>query len=75
MTETIAVYLIVGIALVLSARWIYQTVAGRKQTNGCGCDRGSCPATESNDLPGQSECIGLQQFEEKQFLENREDRG
>jgi hypothetical protein len=26
-TETIAVYLIVGIALVLSARWIYQTVA------------------------------------------------
>jgi hypothetical protein len=75
MTETIAVFLIGAIAFALSARWIYQTAAGSKQTNGCGCDRGSCPATKTKDVSGQSECIGLQQFEEKQFLENRKDRG
>ena len=73
MTETIAIYLIGGIAFVLAARWIYETAAGRKETSGCGCDRGSCPATESKDLPRQSECIGLQQFEDKQILENRQD--
>jgi hypothetical protein len=73
MTETIAIYLIGGIAFVLAARWIYQTAAGRKETSGCGCDSGSCPSTESKDLPRQSECIGLQQFEDKQILENRQD--
>ena len=75
MTETIAIYLIGGIAFVLAARWIYQTAAGRKETGGCGCDRGSCPATEAKDVSGESECIGLQQIEDKQILENRQDRG
>ena len=73
MTETIAIYLIGGIAFVLAARWIYETAAGRKETSGCGCDRRSCPSIESKDLPRQSECIGLQQFEDKQILENRQD--
>ncbi|MCG6980196.1 MAG: hypothetical protein LJE88_02195 [Deltaproteobacteria bacterium] len=73
MTETIIIYLIGGIAFFLAARWIYQTAAGRKKTSGCGCSSGSCPATQTNDLSGQSECIGLQQFEDKQILENRQD--
>jgi len=63
MTETIAIYLIGGVAFVLAARWIYQTDAGRKETSGC--DGGSCPATETKDVSGQSECIGLQQVEDK----------
>jgi hypothetical protein len=73
MTETIAIYLIGGIAFVLAARWIYLTAAGKKGTSGCGCDRGSCPATQTKDVPNQSECIGLQQLEDKQILKNRED--
>jgi hypothetical protein len=73
MTETIAIYLIGGIAFVLAARWVYQTAAGRKETSGCGCHRGSCPATQTKDVPGQSECISLQQFEDKQIPENRQD--
>jgi hypothetical protein len=73
MTETIVIYLIGGIAFVLAARWIYQTAAGKKGTSGCGCDRGSCPATQTKDARGQSECIGLQHLEDKQILENRQD--
>jgi len=75
MAETIAIYLIGGIAFVLAARWIYQTAAGRKETGGCGCSGGSCPASQTKDLTGHSECIGLQQFQDKQIPEKRQDRG
>ena len=73
MTELFAIYLIGGIAFALAARWIYRTAVGKKETIGCGCGGGSCPATQTKDVSGQSECIGLQQFQDKQILENRQD--
>ena len=47
MAETIIVFIIAGIALALSIRWFYQTVAGKSE--GCGCGENSCPSISSCD--------------------------
>lgn len=45
MTDTIVVLLIAGVALVLSARWFYRTIAGKSE--GCGCGESVCPRKAS----------------------------
>ncbi len=47
MAETIVVFLIAGIALVVSVRWFYRTVAGKSE--GCGCSESPCPTISSCD--------------------------
>jgi|GEM_PF-2008623 len=47
MSETIIVFVIAGIALALSVRWFYRTVAGKSE--GCGCSESSCPTISSCD--------------------------
>jgi hypothetical protein len=47
MSETLVVLVIAGIALALSVRWFYRTVAGKSQ--GCGCGENSCPNISSCD--------------------------
>jgi hypothetical protein len=47
MAETIIVFLIAGIAFVISVRWFYQTIAGKSE--GCGCSESSCPTISSCD--------------------------
>ena len=47
MAETIVVFLIAGIAFVVSVRWFYRTVAGKSE--GCGCGENSCPTISSCD--------------------------
>ncbi|MDH3851807.1 MAG: hypothetical protein OEV09_12200 [Deltaproteobacteria bacterium] len=54
MSETIIVYIIAGIALALSGRWFYRTVAGKSE--GCGCSENSCPTTSSCDASNSSDC-------------------
>ena len=45
MTDTIAVFLIAGVALVLSARWFYRTLVGKSES--CGCGESGCPSKAS----------------------------
>jgi uncharacterized membrane-anchored protein len=47
MSETIIVFVIAGIALALSVRWFYRTVADKSE--GCGCSESSCPTISSCD--------------------------
>ena len=47
MSETIIVFVIAGIALALSVRWFYRTVAGKSE--GCGCSESPCPTISSCD--------------------------
>ena len=53
MAETIVVFLIAGIALVVSVRWFYRTVAGKSE--GCGCSESSCPTISSCDTSNSSD--------------------
>ena len=46
MTETIVVFLIAGVAFVLSARWLYRTLAGKAE--GCGCGESGCRSVPSS---------------------------
>jgi hypothetical protein len=48
MSETIIVFIIAGIALALSVRWFYRTVAGKSE--GCGCSESSCPTISTCDV-------------------------
>ncbi|MGD8877947.1 MAG: hypothetical protein PVH75_09350 [Syntrophobacterales bacterium] len=41
MAESIVVFIIAGVALALSARWFYRTLA--EKSEGCGCGERSCP--------------------------------
>ncbi|NOR10313.1 MAG: hypothetical protein GQ541_02345 [Desulfovibrionaceae bacterium] len=52
MSETIIVFIIAGIALALSVRWFYRTVAGKSE--GCGCGENSCPSISSCDASANS---------------------
>jgi len=54
MSETIIVFIIAGIALALSVRWFYRTVAGKSE--GCGCGENSCPSISSCDTSNSSDC-------------------
>jgi hypothetical protein len=47
MSETIIVFIIVGIALALSVRWFYRTVAGKSE--GCGCGDSGCATRASSN--------------------------
>ncbi len=53
MAETVIVLVIGGIALALSARWIYRTIAGKSE--GCGCADSSCQEIASSDTAGNKE--------------------
>jgi hypothetical protein len=62
MLQTSIVYLIAGIALVLSARWIYRTASGKEDECGCGCDAGSWSAPESRESLTQSKWLDLKDW-------------
>jgi len=53
MAETIAVFLIAGIALMVAVRWFYRTVADKSE--GCGCSESSCPTISSCDISNSSD--------------------
>jgi hypothetical protein len=54
MTENILVFLIAGIAFLMSARWLYHTLAGKSE--GCGCGENSCPTAASGESIKDANC-------------------
>jgi hypothetical protein len=52
MAETIVVFLIAGIAVMIAVRWFYRTVAGKSE--GCGCSQSACPNISSCDAASSS---------------------
>ncbi len=54
MTDTIVVFLIAGVAFVLSARWFYRTLAGKSE--GCGCGESGCPSKASSSRGDDAYC-------------------
>ena len=59
MAETIIVYIVVGLALFLAARWIYRTASGKKEGCGCDCGIGSCLSDNNCDTLPDPNCSEL----------------
>lgn len=42
--ETVIVWVIIGVVVAASARWVYRTISGK--SSGCGCGEKVCPLAE-----------------------------